>query len=246
MTTLDPREIAKFAETAARWWDIDGPHAPLHRLNPARLSYIRDRVAARFGAPRSARAPFAGLRFLDLGCGGGLVSEPLARLGADLTSIDAEAETLRIAQAHAEAQGLHIGYRCATAEDLTGEGAEFDVVVALEIIEHTADPAAFLQLAAQLVRPGGLLILSTLNRTPQSYALAIVAAEQVLRWLPAGTHRHDKFVRPEEMSGWLRAAGMLVDEPIGLTLDLRKGAFHLGADTSVNYLLSAEQPPVAA
>jgi len=242
MTTLDPREVAKFAETAARWWDADGPYAPLHRLNPARISYIRDRVAARFGAPNSSRRPFEGLSFLDLGCGGGLVSEPLARLGAKLTSIDAEAETIRIATAHAEAQGLSIAYRLGAAEDLAAEGAQFDVVVALEIIEHTADPDAFLRLAAELVRPGGLLILSTLNRTPQAYGLAIVAAERLLRWLPAGTHDFAKFLKPEEMAAPLRAAGFSVDEPVGLSLDLRSGAFRLSQNASVNYLLSAEKP----
>lgn len=242
MTTLDPREVAKFAETAARWWDADGPYAPLHRLNPARIGYIRERVAARFGAPKTARRPFEGLAFLDLGCGGGLVSEPLARLGAQLTSIDAEAETIRIARAHAEAQGLPILYREATAEALAAEGATFDVVVALEIIEHTSDPRTFLRLAADLVRPGGLLILSTLNRTPQAYALAIVAAERVLRWLPAGTHAYDKFLAPEEIAEPLRAAGLLVDEPVGLSLDLRSGAFQTSQDVSINYLIAAEKP----
>lgn len=243
MTTLDPAEVAKFAQTAARWWDADGPYAPLHRLNPARLSFIRQRVAARFGQPASARRPFAGLETLDLGCGGGLVSEPLARLGARLTAIDAEAETIRIAQAHAEAQGLDIAYRCGAAEDLAAEGRRFDLVVALELIEHTADARAFLALAAELVRPGGLLILSTLNRTLQAYGLAIVAAERLLRWLPAGTHDYARFLKPEEMAAPLREAGLQVDAPVGLSLDLRSGAFRLSEDASVNYLLAAEKPP---
>lgn len=242
MTTLDPAEVAKFAKTAARWWDADGPYAPLHRLNPARLSFIRDRVAARFGPPKSARRPFEGLDFLDLGCGGGLVSEPLARLGAALTAIDAEAATLRLAAAHAEVQGLSIHFREAAAEDLAAEGARFDVVCALEIIEHTADPPAFLRLAAELVRPGGLLILSTLNRTPQAYALGVVAAERVLRWLPAGTHDFAKFLKPEEMAAPLRALGLSVDAPVGLSLDLRTGGFRLSEDVSINYLLAAEKP----
>ena len=241
-TTLDPAEVAKFAKTAARWWDADGPYAPLHRLNPARLAFIRSRVAARFGEPASARRPFEGLAFLDLGCGGGLVSEPLARLGAALTAIDAEAETLRIAAAHAQAQGLSIHFREATAEDLAAESARFDVVCALEIIEHTADAAAFLRLAAGLVRPGGLPILSTLNRTAQAYALGIVAAERVLRWVPAGTHEYAKFQKPEEMAAPLRAAGLTVDAPVGLSLDLRTGAFRLSEDVRINYLLAAEKP----
>jgi len=241
-TTLDPAEIAKFARTASRWWDADGPFAPLHRLNPARLSFIRERVAARFGPPETPRTPFAGLDFLDLGCGGGLVSEPLARLGARLTAIDAESETLRIAAAHAQAQGLAIHFREAAAEELAAEGATFDIVCALEIIEHTADAPAFLRLAAELVRPGGLLILSTLNRTPQAYALGIVAAERVLRWLPPGTHDYARFLKPEEMAQPLREAGLAVDAPVGLSLDLRTGAFTLSEDTSINYLLAAQKP----
>lgn len=240
-STLDPGEIAKFAKTAAAWWDEKGPFAPLHRLNPARLAYIRERVAARFGPPASRRHPFTGLRALDIGCGGGLVAEPLARLGAQLTAIDAEGETLAIAKAHALAQGLSIAYSQATAEELAAEGRQFDLVTALEIIEHTADAQAFLKAAAALTAPGGLLILSTINRTLMARALAIGAAEYVLRWVPAGTHDHAKLVKPEEIAAPLRALGMEVDAPVGLSLDLSTGAFKLSADVRMNYLIAAER-----
>ncbi len=240
-STLDPAEIAKFAKTAHAWWDEKGPFAPLHRLNPARLAYIRDRAAARFGPPASRRRPLEGLRVLDIGCGGGLVAEPLARLGAQLTAIDAEGETLKIAQAHALAQGLTITYRQASAEDLAAQGAQFDLVTALEIIEHTADVGAFLRAAAALTAPGGLLILSTINRTALAHALAIVAAEYVLRWVPAGTHDHAKLVKPEEIAGPLEALGLEVDAPVGLSLDLATGTFKLSTDVRMNYLIAAEK-----
>lgn len=240
-STLDPLEIAKFAKTAQAWWDENGPFAPLHRLNPARLAYIRDRAGARFGPPSSRRRPFEGLRALDIGCGGGLVAEPLARLGAALTAIDAEGETLAIARAHAQAQGITITYRQAIAEDLAAEGAQFDLVTALEIIEHTADVNAFLAAAAALTAPGGLLILSTINRTAMAHAFAVLAAEQVLRWVPAGTHDPAKLVKPEEIAGPLRALGFSVDPPIGLSLDLAKGAFKLSTDVRMNYLIAAEK-----
>lgn len=240
-STLDPAEIAKFAKTAHAWWDEKGPFAPLHRLNPARLAYIRDRAAARFGPPASRRRPLAGLRVLDIGCGGGLVSEPLARLGARLTAIDAEGETLKIAQAHAQAQGLSITYSEASAEDLVHKGLQFDLVIAMEIIEHTADVGVFLTAAAALTAPGGILILSTINRTWMAKALAIGAAEHLLRWVPAGTHDPDKLVKPEEIAGPLRALGLEVDAPVGLSLDFGAGAFKLSTDVRMNYLIAAEK-----
>lgn len=184
----------------------------------------------------------AGLRALDIGCGGGLVAEPLARLGAQLTAIDAEGETLAIAGAHALAQGLAITYRQSSAEELAAEGAVFDLVVALEIIEHTADIQAFLAAAAALTAKGGLLILSTINRTLLAKVLAIGAAEHVMRWVPAGTHDPDKLVKPEEIAGPLRALGLAVDAPIGLSLDLATGAFKLSTDVRMNYLIAAQKP----
>lgn len=241
-STLDPAEIAKFAKTASAWWDEKGPFAPLHRLNPARLAYIRARAAQHFGPPASRRRPLAGLCALDIGCGGGLVSEPLARLGAQLTAIDAESETLAIAGAHALAQGLAITYRQTRAEELAEEGAQFNLVIALEIIEHTADVGAFLAAAAALTAKGGLLILSTINRTLMAKALAIGAAEQVLRWVPKGTHDPAKLVKPEEIAGPLRAQGLAVDAPVGLSLDLATGAFKLSTDVRMNYLIAAQKP----
>lgn len=243
--TVDPREIAKFAKEAQAWWDPAGPYGPLHRLNPARLDFIRQRAIARFGAPASPRRPLNGLTALDVGCGGGLVAEPLARLGAAVTAIDAEGETLKVAAAHAEAQGLAISYRQAAAEDLAAEGAAFDLVTALEIVEHVADVDAFLGACAALVKPGGLIILSSINRTLRAYATAILGAERLLRWVPEGTHEFAKLVKPEEIEAALRAKGFAVDEPTGLEFDPLGRGFRLGPDVGVNYLIAAERPASA-
>jgi 2-polyprenyl-6-hydroxyphenyl methylase/3-demethylubiquinone-9 3-methyltransferase len=238
-TTVDDREIADFAAMADDWWDPDGPFAPLHRLNPVRLQYIRDKVVDHFALDGGAIRAFAGLRAADVGCGGGLLSEPLARLGADVTAIDAGAETVAAAAAHARSVGLEIDYRQTTAEALAQAEETFDVVVSMEVLEHVADPQLFLRACARLVRPGGVLLLATLNRTVKSYALAIVGAEYVLRWLPQGTHHWDKFIRPAELARYLRRTGMTLEDLTGVTYRPLDGSWQLSRDVDVNYMACA-------
>ncbi|HRE44847.1 MAG TPA: bifunctional 2-polyprenyl-6-hydroxyphenol methylase/3-demethylubiquinol 3-O-methyltransferase UbiG [Terricaulis sp.] len=236
--TLDPAEIAKFSALAAEWWNPKGPFGALHRLNPARLGFIRNVAARHFGA--SSRHALAGLKTLDLGCGGGLVSAPLKRMGAALTAIDASAEAIGAARAHAVQAGLDIDFRCLTAEALVEEGAQFDLVVALEIIEHVADVAAFLEAAQALVRPGGLIVLSTINRTPKARALAIVGAERILKWAPEGAHDYDKLVTPDE----IRAGAQQIawDEPVGVVYNPLGEGWSLSSDIDMNYMMAGEKP----
>ncbi len=244
--SVDRAEIEKFARLAERWWDPAGPMRPLHRLNPLRLAFLRDRLVALRpdgpAAPGSLK-PLAGLRLLDLGCGAGLVSEPLARMGATVVGADAAEESLAVACAHAAEAGLAIDYRCTTAEALAAAGERFDAVVALEIVEHVAAPAAFLADAAALVRPGGELLLSTLNRTAKAYLMAIVGAEWVLRWLPRGTHEWKRFLKPSEIARLLRPEGLTVGAVKGLVYNPLDGAWRLSdRDFDVNYLLAAQKP----
>ena len=194
-STVDPEEIAKFSAMAAEWWDPKGKFKPLHVMNPVRLAYVRDQIAAHYDREIRVKSPLDGLTLLDIGCGGGLLSEPLTRLGAQVTGADMSDVNIKIASQHAEAQGLDIQYRHIAAEDLVTEGAQFDVVVALEIVEHVADVKLFLTSCLKLVKPGGILIVSTINRTAKAFALAIVGAEYILKWLPQGTHDHSKFVK---------------------------------------------------
>ncbi len=233
-------EIDKFAAMAAEWWDDSGPMAPLHALNPARLGYLRDRACGHFGrSPRDLR-PLAGLTVLDAGCGAGLVSEPLARMGAAVTGIDATAETIGVAQAHAADAGLAIDYRVAAVEDLVAEGVTFDLVVSLEVVEHVADAQVFLADCARLTRPGGALVLSTLNRTQKSFALAIVGAEYMAGLVPRGTHDWRKFVRPSEMRRGLAAGGATLTDVSGLKPGVGLDTWHLAPrDVGVNYLAFA-------
>jgi len=238
-STVDSDEVQRFAAIAPEWWDEDGAFRPLHRLNPARIGYIRNRVAGHFGRDIKARSPFAGLTLLDIGCGGGLISEPLARLGFAVTGIDADTTALGVARAHADAQGLAIDYHATTAEAMAAETTRFDAVLALEIVEHVADPALFIAAAATLLAPGGALVLSTLNRTPEAFLSAIIGAEYVLRWLPRGTHRFGKFRRPAEMARDLRAAGLQIGDISGLVFDPLRGAWRVGGIPRVNYLLFA-------
>jgi 2-polyprenyl-6-hydroxyphenyl methylase/3-demethylubiquinone-9 3-methyltransferase len=238
--TVDAAEIEKFSRMSARWWDTEGPFRPLHRLNPARLSYIRDRVAAHFDRDARAIAPFTGLTALDIGCGGGLVAEPLARMGAHVTAIDADATAIEAAVAHAGARDVQVDYRVGDAEGLVAAGARFDLVLALEIIEHVADHGLFLEMLGQLVAPGGLLILSTLNRTLKSRVLGIGVAEHILRWVEPGTHDWRKFVKPSELARGLRAIGFEMTDLTGLVFDPLKNEFHLSADdVGVNYFAAA-------
>ena len=240
-TTLDPAEVARFSAIAAQWWDPEGEFKPLHALGPTRMGYLRDEMKRHFAIEAQSK-PLAALRILDVGCGGGLVCEPLARMGATVTGIDPGAETIAVAATHARAQGLAIDYRAARIEDLTASGETFDVVTCLEVVEHVPDVGAFLQWAARAVRPGGLLIVSTLNRTLRSYALAIVGAEYVLRWLPAGTHDWNRFVRPDEMSIYIKRTGLNAPRFAGLVLNPLTNVWSLSSDTAVNYFASASKP----
>jgi 2-polyprenyl-6-hydroxyphenyl methylase / 3-demethylubiquinone-9 3-methyltransferase len=237
--TADRDEIGRFAAQSAGWWDPAGSFAPLHRLNPLRLDYIRTELLSHFGRDRRALDPFQGLTLLDIGCGGGLVAEPMARLGFRVTAIDAAAEAIAVARAHAEESGLDIDYRTAAAESLVGGGRRFDVVLALEIVEHVADREAFFAAAAALVAPGGVLIGATLNRTLRSFALAIVGAEYLMNWLPRGTHDWQRFVRPSEFVLGLRRNGLVTSRLAGVSYDVVNDGWSLSDDLSTNYLLTA-------
>jgi 2-polyprenyl-6-hydroxyphenyl methylase/3-demethylubiquinone-9 3-methyltransferase len=237
--TVDDAEIARFAAQAANWWDPAGSFRPLHRLNPTRLAFIREQLTGHFSRdPRSLR-PFGGLTLADIGCGGGLIAEPMARLGFTVTAIDADAEAIAIAREHAVAGGLTIDYRIETAESLVRRRRRFDVVLALEIVEHVADQRAFLGACGALVKPDGAFIGATLNRTPQSYALAIVGAEYLLRWLPRGTHDWRRFLRPSEFVLGLRRAGLNATRLAGLSYHLARADWALTDNLSVNYMVAA-------
>jgi 2-polyprenyl-6-hydroxyphenyl methylase/3-demethylubiquinone-9 3-methyltransferase len=238
--TVDPAEIARFAAQSASWWDPAGSFRPLHRLNPARLGFIRDALIAHFGRDPRSLTPFEGLALCDVGCGGGLIAEPMARLGFAVTAIDADEEAIAVAREHAAAGGLDIDYRSETAESLAGQQRQFDAVLALEIAEHVADPDAFFTACGALVTPGGgAFIGATLNRTPQSYVLAVVGAEYVMRWLPRGTHDWRRFLRPSEFVLGLRRAGLRATQLSGLSYRLMSGDWALSDDLSVNYLVTA-------
>lgn len=240
-TSVDRDEVARFEALADAWWDPDGDLAPLHKLNPPRLRYIRDHICRRFGRDAREPGPFAGLRILDIGCGGGLLSEPMARLGASVTGADAAEKNLRVAALHAAASGLEIDYRHATAEELARKGAEYDVVVNMEVVEHVADVQLFLDACGALVAPGGLMIMATLNRTAKAFAFAIVGAEYVLRWLPRGTHDWRKFVTPAELTRALTRAGLEVGDVTGVRFDPLRDCWELCRDTGVNYMMVAEK-----
>ncbi len=239
-TTIDQVEIDKFSAIAAEWWDPFGKFKPLHKFNPVRLAYIRDAACAHFGRDRRATRPLEGLRLLDIGCGGGLVSEPMARLGASVTAIDASEANVKTALAHAAPLNLEIDYRCAAAEDLLAGGeAPFDIVLNLEVVEHVADVDLFLKTTAGLVAPGGMLVMATINRTLKALALAKIGAEYVLRWLPAGTHDPRKFVKPEEAVAALSRAGLTVTQEAGVSYNPLMDIWRITDDTSVNYMLTA-------
>ena len=237
----DVRELARFADLAERWWDESGPLAPLHKLNPIRIGYIRDHICARLGRDPLGDRPLAGLSAVDIGCGGGLLCEPLARLGATVTGIDLTPASIEVAADHARATGLAIDYRVAAAERLLAEARRFELVCAMEVVEHVPDQAGFLRDCAALVRPGGGLVLATLNRTFRAFALGIVAAEYLLGWLPRGTHAWSRFVRPSEAARALRRAGLQIEDLTGVVYDPLRDRFRLSRDTAVNYMLFASR-----
>jgi 2-polyprenyl-6-hydroxyphenyl methylase/3-demethylubiquinone-9 3-methyltransferase len=239
-STIDDAEVAQFSAIAKEWWDERGKFAPLHKLNPVRIAYVRDHIIRHFSADGTSATPLNNLSLVDIGCGGGLMTEPMARLGARVTGVDASTTNIEVARTHAAQTGVTVDYRAATAEQLALEGAQFEVVLALEIIEHVAEVELFYDSLVNLVKPGGLLILSTLNRTAKSYAFGIVAAEYILRWLPRGTHSWRKFVRPCEMARALRQRGLEVADITGLTYAPLTQRFSLNAsDLDVNYLMVA-------
>lgn len=240
--TVDDAEIAKFEAMAAEWWDPAGKFRPLHAMNPCRMGYIAEQAAAEFGRDQRARAPLSGLSAVDVGCGGGLAAEPLARLGAAVTGLDMAGMSLNVARAHAASAGLEIDYRLESAEAAAARGARFDLVLALEIVEHVADVPTFLAALSALAKPGGMVILSTLNRTPESFAAAIVGAEWLLRWLPKGTHDWRKFPSPKELEAALGAAGLPVVDAKGMAPDPMRGGWRLVESLRVNYLMTAVKP----
>jgi 2-polyprenyl-6-hydroxyphenyl methylase/3-demethylubiquinone-9 3-methyltransferase len=241
-STVDADEIAKFASTADAWWDPHGAYRQLHKLNPARLGFIRDRLSIHFGRDGQSPRPFAGLALADIGCGGGILTEPLARLGAAVTGIDAAPENIAAASAHAQEAGLSIDYHASTAEALAAEGARFDAIVSMEVVEHVADLGAFVAALAALTQPGGAIVLATINRTLKSYALGIVAAEYILGWLPRGTHDWNRFVRPSELARQLRAHGLRVGTMAGVAYNPLSDSWGLSPDLGVNYMLVATKP----
>ncbi len=241
--SIDPEEIAKFSAMAADWWNPNGKFRPLHRFNPVRLKFIRDTAESHFGLAAHSRRPLEGLRLLDIGCGGGLVSEPMARLGAEVTGVDASEANIKAALTHAREHGLGIDYRVGTAEGLLAAGEPaFDIVLNLEVVEHVADPAQFLKDTAALVKAGGFMLVATLNRTARALATAVIAAEYILRWLPRGTHDWSKFVTPEEVRRTVTSAGLLADAPVGVSFQPLSGSWALSHDVSVNYMLLARRP----
>ncbi|GGF44914.1 ubiquinone biosynthesis O-methyltransferase [Azorhizobium oxalatiphilum] len=233
--TIDPTEVARFDALGEAWWDPKGKMAPLHAINPVRLGFVRDVLVRHFGHDARSLRPLKGLRILDIGCGGGLLSEPLARMGAEVVGVDPAPQNIAIASAHAAEAGVVVDYRQGTAEELADAGEQFDVVLALEVVEHVADVGLFLRRAGEMVSPNGVMIVSTLNRTAKSFALAIVGAEYVLRWLPRGTHSWDKFITPEELEAVLAAAGFSVSELAGMVYNPLGGEWRIAADTDVNY-----------
>jgi len=241
-STVDADEVARFAAMAEDWWNPRGRMQPLHKLNPLRLGYIRDRACAQFARNGKALDCLNGLRILDVGCGGGILSEPLARLGASVVGIDPAEANIAAARIHAEKSGIAIDYRTTTAEALADAGEHFGIVLAMEVVEHVADVGLFVRRCAEMVKPGGLMITATLNRTLKSFALAIVGAEYILRWLPVGTHRWDKFVTPDELEAAMESGGLRVIDEAGVIYNPLADEWRRADDMDVNYMLAAERP----
>ncbi len=242
-STIDPAEIEKFQAMAAEWWDPAGKFKPLHMMNPVRLDYITAQIAAEHGRDLRAERPFAGLRILDIGCGGGLLSEPMARLGAEVVGADAAERNIPVARLHAEQSGLDIDYRHTTAEAMAAAGEKFDAVLNMEVVEHVSDPLAYLTACRRLLKPGGVMVCSTLNRNPKSYVMAIVGAEHVMRWLPKGTHQWSKFITPDELFDLLRGAGLEPVDRKGFVFNPVLWSWSISErDLSVNYVTTSVLP----
>ena len=239
-TTIDPSEIAKFEAMASEWWDPAGKFKPLHMLNPCRLDYIIAQVSAEFMRDHKTPAPFKGLRILDIGCGGGLLCEPMARLGAEVVGADAAERNIPVARVHAEKMGLDIDYRHTSAEALAEAGEQFDVILNMEVVEHVADPQTYLNACHALLKPGGLMICSTINRNPKSYMVAIIGAEHVMRWLPKGTHEWSKFITPDELFAYLETAGLTPVDRKGFVFNPLQWSWSISdKDLSVNYVTAS-------
>ncbi|MCJ8520309.1 2-polyprenyl-6-hydroxyphenyl methylase/3-demethylubiquinone-9 3-methyltransferase [Pseudorhizobium tarimense] len=240
-TTIDQSEVDRFSAMAAEWWDPTGKFKPLHKFNPVRLGYIRDRVSENFGRDPKGHLPLSGLRVLDIGCGGGLLSEPVARIGASVVGADPSEKNIRIAQTHAAETGVEVDYRAVTAEQLAEAGETFDVVLNMEVVEHVADVDFYMRTCGAMVKPGGLMFVATINRTFKARALAIFAAENVLRWLPKGTHQYEKLVRPDEIEAPLSSAGLDIIHRTGVFFNPLQDRWNLSPDMDVNYMLLAKK-----
>jgi 2-polyprenyl-6-hydroxyphenyl methylase / 3-demethylubiquinone-9 3-methyltransferase len=238
-TTVDEAEVERFSRMAAEWWNPNGKFKPLHKFNPVRLTYIREQVLERFDRDAKAIRPFKGLRFLDIGCGGGLLCEPMARLGADILGADASATNIEVAKLHANESGVTIDYRATTAEALADAGEQFDVILNMEVVEHVADVELFIEACGRMLKPGGIMFVATINRTLKALGLAIIGAEYILRWLPKGTHQYEKLVRPEELEAALGKAGMSVAETTGVFYNPFTDSWNKSRDTDVNYMVLA-------
>jgi len=240
INTIDPKEVAKFEAMATEWWDTDGKFKPLHMLNPTRLDYIVEQIAAEFARNLSIKNPFKDLRILDIGCGGGLLSEPMARLGATVVGADAAERNIPVAQIHAEQSGLKIDYRHTSAEAIVQTGETFDVILNMEVVEHVADPLGFLTACKDLLKPNGLMLCSTINRNPKSYLMAIIGAEHIMRWLPKGTHEWDKFITPDELFELIKSAGLNPVDRKGFVFNPFKWSWSISdKDLSVNYVTAS-------
>ncbi|HEX7109042.1 MAG TPA: bifunctional 2-polyprenyl-6-hydroxyphenol methylase/3-demethylubiquinol 3-O-methyltransferase UbiG [Aestuariivirga sp.] len=240
-TTLDPAEVEKFSKMAAEWWNPKGKFGVLHVFNPVRLAYIKEQVCARFARDPFDPKPFKGLRFLDIGCGGGLLTEPMARLGADIVGVDPSEKNIKTAKVHAEEQELTIDYRCAIAEDLAAVGERFDVILNMEVIEHVANPQTFTQICIDMLKPEGLMFVATISRTLKSFGLAIIGAEYVLRWLPKGTHQWEKFITPAELKTWLADNHITIKGETGVTYHPLANEWRRSRDMDVNYMLVGQK-----
>ncbi|WP_019223416.1 bifunctional 2-polyprenyl-6-hydroxyphenol methylase/3-demethylubiquinol 3-O-methyltransferase UbiG [Bartonella rattaustraliani] len=241
-TTIDQNEIDHFSRIAAEWWDPQGKFRPLHQFNPARLAYIREKICLEFNRDPVSLIPFENLRILDIGCGGGLLCEPMARLGATVVGADAAQTNIEVAKIHAAQNGLSIDYRTTTAEELANEEERFDIILNMEVVEHVSDVNLFIETTAKMLKPNGLMFVSTLNRTWKAWGLAIIGAEYILRWLPKGTHDYKKFLKPQELKNLLSKNTLTVIDGIGIAYNPLNDSWNHSKNMEVNYLLLAKRP----